>query len=79
MRYPRTFATPDGESHFEDVEVQHETVTVVRGGQPSTSGWPSRRPRVSCSRSLRPGMGLASNPAPLVRGDALGRATDHDE
>jgi hypothetical protein len=31
MRYPRTFATPDGESHFEDVEVQHETVTVVPG------------------------------------------------
>ena len=29
MRYPRTFAAPDGESHFEDVEVQHETVTVV--------------------------------------------------
>ena len=29
MKYPRTFATPDGESHFEDVEVQHETVTVV--------------------------------------------------
>jgi hypothetical protein len=31
MRYPRTFATPDGESHFEDVEVQHETVTMVPG------------------------------------------------
>ena len=31
MRYPRTFATPDGESHFEDVEVRHETVTVVPG------------------------------------------------
>ena len=31
MRYLRTFATPDGESHFEDVEVQHETVTVVPG------------------------------------------------
>jgi hypothetical protein len=31
MRYPRTFATPDGESHFEDVEVQHETVAVVPG------------------------------------------------
>jgi hypothetical protein len=31
MRYPRTFATPDGESHFEDVDVEHETVTVVPG------------------------------------------------
>jgi hypothetical protein len=31
VRYPRTFATPDGESHFEDVEVLHETVTVVPG------------------------------------------------
>ena len=31
MRYPRTFATQDGESHFEDVEVQRETVTVVPG------------------------------------------------
>jgi hypothetical protein len=31
MRYPRTFATPDGESHFEDVDVQHESVAVVPG------------------------------------------------
>jgi hypothetical protein len=31
VRYPRTFATPDGESHFEEVAVQHETVTVVPG------------------------------------------------
>src|SRR4051794_6179546 len=31
MRYPRTFATPDGESHFEDVDVQHEVVQIVPG------------------------------------------------
>ena len=31
MRYPRTFATADGESHFEDVDVQHKTVRVVPG------------------------------------------------
>ena len=31
MRYPRTFATPDGESHFEDVEVRLESVQVVPG------------------------------------------------
>jgi hypothetical protein len=31
MRYPRTFATPDGESHFEDVDVPHEVVQVVPG------------------------------------------------
>jgi hypothetical protein len=31
MKYPRTFATPDGESHFEDVEVVPEMVQVVPG------------------------------------------------
>src|SRR5437764_370226 len=27
MKYPRTFATPDGESHFEDVEGEVEPTT----------------------------------------------------
>ncbi|MCA1647897.1 MAG: cupin domain-containing protein [Chloroflexi bacterium] len=31
MKYPRTFATPDGESHFEDVDVPPEMVHVVPG------------------------------------------------
>ena len=29
MRYPRTFDTPDGESHFEDVDAQYETLEIV--------------------------------------------------
>ena len=29
MRYARTFATPDGESHFEDVDVRHDSVEIV--------------------------------------------------
>ena len=31
MKYPRTFATPDGESHFEDVEVPAQMAQVVPG------------------------------------------------
>ncbi len=38
MKYPRTFATPDGESHFEDVPA--EMVQVVPGRPAFESGAP---------------------------------------
>ena len=31
MKYPRTFATADGESHFEEIELAPQTVQVVPG------------------------------------------------
>jgi hypothetical protein len=31
MKYPRIFATPDGESHFQDVEVPLQIALVVPG------------------------------------------------
>ena len=40
MRYPRVFATPDGESHFEDIEVGAELVRVVEGRPAFESGAP---------------------------------------
>ena len=40
MKYPRTFATPDGESHFEEVEVAADLVRVVEGRPAFESGAP---------------------------------------
>jgi hypothetical protein len=40
MKYPRTFATADGESHFEDVDVVPEMVQVVPGRAAFETGTP---------------------------------------
>ena len=40
MKYPRIFATADGESHFEEVEVAPEMVQVVPGRPAFESGAP---------------------------------------
>jgi hypothetical protein len=40
MKYPRLFATADGESHFEDVEVPLEVVQIVPG-KPAIESGPS--------------------------------------
>ena len=40
MKYPRTFSTPDGESHFEEVEVAADVVRVVQGRPVLESGAP---------------------------------------
>jgi hypothetical protein len=40
MKYARTFATPDGESHFEEIDVAPEMVQVVPGRAAVESGAP---------------------------------------
>ena len=40
MQYPRIFATPDGESHLEDIDVPLEVVQVVPGRPATESGAP---------------------------------------
>jgi hypothetical protein len=40
MKYPRTFATADGESHFEEIDVPPEMVHVVPGRAAFESGAP---------------------------------------
>jgi hypothetical protein len=40
VHYPRTFATPDGESHFGDIDVPPEMVHVVPGRPAFESGPP---------------------------------------